>query len=101
MRQVSWTDEDGFLHQALLPDHALEAEAARGIPLDPPPFLTLLDWDGMGRELWNLLVTYGIHDWDSHQASPQLLAQAVRLSIQIPLINLYKAETRDRGPAKE
>lgn len=96
MKTVTWTDANQRKHRSLLPEQVPDSHAPQGIPQDPPPFMELLDWEGMGRNLWNMLVEAGIYDWQTHQANPQLMSQFVRQAITIPLINLYKAETRNR-----
>lgn len=95
MKTVIWTDEQGYMHRSALPDHAPDKNAPQGIPLDPPDMFKLLDWQGMGRTLWNLLVEYGITDWNAHQDQQGLLPAAIRQAIQNPLIILLKAETRN------
>lgn len=95
MKTVIWTDESGKKHRSLLPDLTPEREAPSGLPQDPPPFMALLDWEGMGITLWNLLVENGITDYQAHQRNQNLLNAAIKQAIQNPLVNLLKAETRN------
>lgn len=96
MKTVIWTDAQGLKHRSAIPDTASERTAPQGLPQDPPPMFELLDWQGMGKTLWNLLIDYGIVDWQTHSANQHLLSAAIRQAIQNPLINLLKAETRNR-----
>ena len=62
MRLVIWTDRDGFRHRSLLRDSDPDDRAPFGISADPPD-LSMLDWDGVRRDLWNALVDRGICTW--------------------------------------
>ena len=95
MKSILYEDNTGMLHRSLLPDDVPETQALTGLLQDPPPFLELLNWEGMGRTLWNLMVEYGVRDWETHQANPGALNAAIKGAIMNPLIQLLKTETRD------
>ena len=96
MKSVIYQDAYGLKHRRLLPEHLPDSAVETGIPLDPPPFLEMLDWEGMGRSVWNEMVEHGLVDWESHQSSPALLPAIIKSQVMNPIINLLKAETRNR-----
>jgi hypothetical protein len=55
MKTVKWTAPDGYIHCRLLPDNEPDESAEMGIPCEPPD-INLLDWEGVKRDLHNLLV---------------------------------------------
>lgn len=55
MKEVIWMDETGYKHISMLRDEDSEVFAKQGIPCDPPD-VEAIDWEGVKRDLHNLLV---------------------------------------------
>jgi len=74
MRQVEWTDADGYKHLVWLRDRDPDEEAAQGIPCDPPPL------DSLGledtRALHNVLVERRLLIWQNSVDFKRGLAEA-------------------------
>lgn len=90
MKTIIWVDADGYKHRSLLrdkdPDHLAKTA---GIPADPPD-LELLDWEGIKRDLNNVLVDRGLVSWSDVQAAQTGLSSAIVSVIKRRLIYLYR-----------
>ncbi len=73
MKEVQWTDQDGYLHRSILRDDDDESKPQYGIPIGPPN-IEIVDWEGVKREINNLLVQEGISSYteltNSNSAMP-------------------------------
>ena len=99
MKVVIWVDEDGYKHRAMLRD-ADDDELAptAGIPLEAPPDLRHLNWEGLARDLHNLLVERGLVTWDDVVAAQNGVTSAIVTVFKRPIIALYRQDT---NPASE
>jgi hypothetical protein len=69
MREVIYTDKDGYRHRVFVRDTDSDNSAEFGIPSDPPD-VNDIDWDYMKREIHNALVDAGLFTWnDINQSS--------------------------------
>lgn len=95
LRTVTWTDERGFVRQALVrngdPD---ETAPERGIPNDPPD-LDRLDWEELKRELHNELARRGLYDQGDVERHQSGVSSAVRRVITKRILALYKETEYD------
>ena len=66
MREVEWTDKDGFRHRSLVRDTDPDSAAPSGILKDPPD-LDGLDWTGIQRDMHNAMVERGVSTWTDLQ----------------------------------
>jgi len=89
MKEVIWTDERGFKHRSLLRDNDPDNLGSAGIPLDPPD-LFHLDWDGLVRELHNLLVDKKLSTWEDVQRSGNGVSSSIQTVLKRPIIALYR-----------
>lgn len=55
MRNVTYTDEKGYIHIVSIKDDDPDSKAKYGLPQDPPN-VDLLDVDGLKRDLHNAMV---------------------------------------------
>lgn len=95
MKRIVWIDKNGYKHASLLRDSDPDSNAHLGIPQDPPD-LRRLDWDGMIRDLHNLLVENGLGTWNDVQAAQTGIQQAIITVFRSPIVRLYK--TKDGEP---
>lgn len=91
MKIVEWVDEQGFKHKSLLRDQDPDRLAPSGVPLDPPD-LNRLDWEGLKRELHNLLLEKGLRTWKDVQKSQNGVTSSIVTVFKRPIISLYKSE---------
>lgn len=89
MRVVEWKDADGYLHRSLLRDSDPDHLASSGIPLDPPD-IDRLDWEGIKRDLHNVLVKQGLSTWQDVLDSQGGIVTSIVSALKRPLIDLYK-----------
>jgi len=80
MRPVMYSDEQGYLHRALIKDEDPDSMAEYGIPTDPPS-VERLDVDGLKRDLHNAMVKGELYTLQD------VMRQANGL---LPLINIFK-----------
>ena len=99
MRLVNWTDEKGFVHRAIVPDHATNEMASYGVPAGPPE-LAQLDWDAIKKEINNALVTHGLFTWDDVQKDPNGVGIALSI-FKRHLIALYREDWNKPKPTNE
>jgi hypothetical protein len=64
MKKVTYTDEEGYKHMALIRDTDPDTMAPQGVPCDPPDVRDL-DWIAILREMNNLLVDRGFTNLQS------------------------------------
>jgi len=95
MRLVTWTDEDGYRHQSLLRDNDPDTDALYGIPQDPPD-LHALDWEGIIREMHNLLLDRGLITWRDVQASHNGVTAVIQTVLKRKMVELYRSQEVDR-----
>lgn len=92
MKKVSWVDKDGYKRVSLIRDSDDEDQASQiGVPIDPPD-LRHLDWDGLVKDLHNLLVERGLFTWDDVVAAQNGVTSAIVSTFKRPIIALYKIE---------
>ena len=89
MRVVTWTDKDGLKHRSLIRDEDPDHLASSGIPLDPPD-LTALDWEGLGRELYNVLAERGLSTWQDVLEHQNEITSSIISVFKRPILALYK-----------
>ncbi len=68
MKLVDWVDLDGYLHRAQLRDEDDSRHPEYGLPVGPPPF-NLMDWEGLKREINNILVRENVSTFNELQRS--------------------------------
>lgn len=98
MKKVVWVDKHGYKHASLLRDNDPPENAHLGIPQDPPD-LSRLDWEGMRRDLHNLLVERELITWQDVQAAQTGIQQAILTVFRSPIVRLYKS--KDGEPQSE
>lgn len=83
MKEVQWTDQDGYLHRSLLRDTDDDSKPEYGIPIGPPN-IEQVDWEGIKREVNNILVQEGISTWadlTNSQTAMPFIANALKRHI--------------------
>lgn len=93
MRRVIWTDDNGWKHCSLLRDDDPDDMAPYGVPHDPPD-LSRLDWEGIQKELHNLLVDRGLCNWEQVVASQNGVTASVLSILKRKVLALYTEDTR-------
>lgn len=88
MREVIWTDEDGYRHRSLVRNEDTDDEAPYGIRKDPPD-VGRIDWAGVRRDLHNALVDGGICSWRDVQKLGGLRG-AILSALKRRLVALYR-----------
>lgn len=88
MRLVAWTDEYSKKRWAWVRDNEPDSMARYGIPAGPPD-LDLMDWDGIKREIGEVLEQQGIFSWQDWQRNPTGAQSAMNV-IKRHLIRLYR-----------
>jgi hypothetical protein len=94
MKNVVWTDEDGYKRVSLLRDRDPDHMAPEGIPLTPPD-LSQLDWEEMKRELHNSLVDKKLFTWDDVQREQNGVSSAILSVMKRRMIALYRRKTEN------
>jgi hypothetical protein len=96
MRQVIWTDKNGYKHRSLLRDQDPDDMASQGI-LQDPPSLEGMDWEAVKRDLHNTLVSAGLCSWRDVQArgASDGLRGAILAAMKNKLIALYREVDND------
>lgn len=89
MRQVVWTDKDGFKRVSLIRDTDPEELASSGIPVGPPD-LELVDWEEVKRDLNNFLVDHGLLTYRDLMRQNSGVSKAVRSCLTSKIVNLFK-----------
>jgi hypothetical protein len=89
MKEVIWTDKDGYKHRSLLRDTDPDHLASSGIPLDPPQ-IDRLDWENLKRELHNALVERGLSSWQDVLEQQTGLTSSIISVFKRPVVDLYK-----------
>ena len=62
MRAIIYEDRNGYLRRTLVKDNDGDEMAEFGVPAGPPD-VEQLDWEGIKREINNVLVQEGLIDW--------------------------------------
>ncbi len=93
MREVQWTDRNGYKHRSLVRNTDPDSAAEHGVLQDPPD-LSKLDWEGVVRDTHNALVERDISTWGDLQ-----LCQCIRhiekqsgLALRVKLLLKAQAE---------
>jgi hypothetical protein len=94
MKNVVWTDGDGYKHVSRLRDRDPDHMAPEGIPLDPPD-LSQLDWQEIQRELHNLLVDKELFTWKDVQRSQNGVSSSILSVMKRPIVALYRNRNGD------
>lgn len=89
MRQITWTDKNGFKHVSLIRDTDSDDVAPSGIPIGPPD-LDLVDWEEVKKDLNNYLVDHGMLTYEDIQRRNTGVSQAVRSCLTSKIVNVYK-----------
>ena len=89
MRQVTYTDQDGYKHVVLIRDTDPESMAPAGVPVGPPD-LDLIDWEAVKRDLSNQLVENGILTYRDIQRHNSAVSVCVRACLTSKVVNIYK-----------
>lgn len=95
LKLVTWTDENGYKHQSLLRDNDPDTDAPNGILQDPPD-LNALDWEGIKRDIHNLLLDRGLITWRDVQASHNGVTAVIQTVMKRRMAELYKLQEVDR-----
>ena len=90
IKRVTWTDENGYDHAALLPAHLPDDQAEFGIPSEPPD-TTALDWMEIRRELHNQLLAAGLLTWIDVQRNQDKVTTICRRVLVKPVVGLYRS----------
>lgn len=89
MRKVIWIDESGHKRVSLVRDTDPDSMAQAGVPVGPPD-INELDWDGIKRELNNLLVDRGLLTYRDVQAAQNGITSSVLAVLKRRIVNLYR-----------
>jgi len=89
-------EENGIKRAYLLRDSDPDHLAPSGIPLGPPD-LTRLNWDGLVRDLQNLLVEKGLFTWNDVQKAQNGVTSSIVTVFKRAIIALYKTEDKQHG----
>lgn len=95
MREVRWTDEDGFEHRSLIRDHDSDEMAPHGVPLDTFSVEDQIDWESVKRELHNLLVKSGLLTWEDVMRSQHGLKNISYRVFKPHLVRMFKEMNKD------
>ena len=93
MRLVIYEDERGYKHRSLLRDRDPDTMAPKGIIQDPPD-LSLLDWEGMRRDIHNALVEQGLVTWADVQRAQNAVSGIVKGVIANRIVALYRQKDK-------
>lgn len=98
MRQVTWTDGQGYKHRSLVRDTDPDDAAPKGI-LQDPPSLERIDWEAVKRDLHNALVDGGLCSWREVQAQGAAdgLRGSILAALRNKLIALYREVDNDHS----
>lgn len=91
MRLVFWIDEQGYKHNSYVRDSDPDEMAPLGY-LHDPPNLVQLDWEGIQRELHNLLVDRGLITLEDVQRQQRNVQSAIQAVLLRKMIDLYKQD---------
>ena len=93
LKTIEWTDERGWMHRALVRDDdgVTQAMAGIGISLDPPD-VDHINWEGVKRDLHNLLVLHKITSWDHIKATNPHFAGVLIKALKKHVIMLFKQQ---------
>lgn len=76
MRIVKYTDKKGYIRSVKVKDEDPDSMAKYGVPVDFPD-LDALDWDGLKRDLHNVLMESGYYTLSDVMKSGQAFAPAM------------------------
>jgi len=93
MKIVVWTDDRGYKHRSMLRDRDPDRMAPEGIPLDPPD-LSQLDWEGLVKDLHNMLIDKELSTWDEVQKSQTGVTSSILSVMKRPIVALYRNGNR-------
>jgi hypothetical protein len=96
MKKVKWTSPDGYIHCRMLPDSEPDESAEMGIPCEPPDINTI-DWEGVKRDLHNLLVERELIGMAAVNRAPELLRSAATQVLYKRLIALYQTPLKEES----
>lgn len=89
MREVDWTDKNGWRRRSVVRDDQDDADAPGGVQLGPPD-VRGLDWEGVSRDLHNLLFDHGLFTWDDLQRSKVSLVTICESVLRRRVIMLFR-----------
>lgn len=89
MREVYWTDDEGYKHRSLVRDDVPDELAHEEI-LQDPPNIERLDWDAIKQTLHNQMVDRRLFTYDDVVRQQNGVAGVVLAALRIPVINLFK-----------
>jgi hypothetical protein len=89
MKKVQWVDDKGWKHVSIVRDNARPEEYPKGLPSDPPD-LKQINWEGVQKELHNILIDRGLISFADLQKPNNGLENAVRSVLLKEIISLYK-----------
>ena len=90
MKEVTFTDDEGLLHQSAIRDEDPVELAHEGILQDPPNIVERLDWDAIKRDLHNQLVMRKLFTYNDLVRQKNGLTGAILAAVRKPVINLFK-----------
>lgn len=68
MRKIEWVDEQGYKRCSIIRDEDDDSMVEFGIRVEPPP-VSMIDWNGVQRDLHNALYDHGITGWPDVQGT--------------------------------
>jgi len=93
MKEIIYTDTDGFQSKRLIKNGDPPGNAAYGIPLGPPD-LRQLDVQDILRQMNGSLVSNQLFTWDNVQRFPGGINVVVNV-VRKAIIQLYREDYRD------
>ncbi len=92
MRQVTWTDGNGYRRRAYVRNNDLDEHAPDlGVPADVPD-VSLIDWKEVERDLHNLLSDRGYITWADVQLSQNGINTVAVSVLARRIIQLYRQQ---------
>lgn len=92
MRQIIYTDNDGFKRVVMLRDSDSDSMARAGIPVSLP--VDGLDWGAIKRDLNNILIDRGLFTLNDVKASSNGLRSAIMYALLRKLTSAYKEKEK-------
>lgn len=96
MRQVKYTDAQGYQRTAYVRDTDPDELAPLGVRADPPD-VAQIDWADVRRRLHNLLAERGLLTWADVEHSQNALVGVAQAALAQPLKQLFRAQAQSAG----
>ncbi len=91
MRVITWEDRNGYKRASLVRNSDPDSMGPQGVPLEPPD-LADLDWDGVGKDIHNALVSQGLFTWEDVQRKQGPLLSIATRAVKRRLVVLFRQQ---------